>query len=202
MTVPMTPGSWCRLAQVTRIVGQAAASRSRTERLAGTGQSAGRVDNRPQQRHGAARGRRAGSIGPAATSAIRVDGGGREARPRGSGPRSAHGLHRSTARDGLRRHLAIGSVNQAPGGSNVLAGARSLDLSRPIGKVEETGQGTPLIRTSCRESRRGHTRTPPGTQEYGATESTIREDEAILARMSLLLAAREPLEVRPVREGA
>jgi site-specific recombinase XerD len=31
--------------------------------------------------------------------------------------------------------------------------------------------------------------------EYGATESTIRDYEAILARMSLLLADREPLEV-------
>jgi site-specific recombinase XerC len=31
--------------------------------------------------------------------------------------------------------------------------------------------------------------------EYGATESTIRDYEAILARMSLLLADRDPLEV-------
>jgi site-specific recombinase XerD len=31
--------------------------------------------------------------------------------------------------------------------------------------------------------------------EYGATESTIRDYEAVLARMSLLLADREPLEV-------
>ncbi len=31
--------------------------------------------------------------------------------------------------------------------------------------------------------------------EYGATESTLRDYEAILARMSLLLADREPLEV-------
>jgi Phage integrase, N-terminal SAM-like domain len=31
--------------------------------------------------------------------------------------------------------------------------------------------------------------------EYGATDSTIRDYEAILARMSLLLADREPLEV-------
>jgi hypothetical protein len=31
--------------------------------------------------------------------------------------------------------------------------------------------------------------------EYGATESTIRDYEAILARMSLLLADLQPLEV-------
>jgi hypothetical protein len=37
--------------------------------------------------------------------------------------------------------------------------------------------------------------------EYGATDSTIRDYEAVLARMSLLLADREPLEVSTEEEG-
>jgi integrase len=65
------------------------------------------------------------------------------------------------------------------------------------------GEAARIIREAVKD--KSYRKTPLGQlvgrylrwfrNEYGATESTIRDYEAILARMSLLLADREPLEV-------
>jgi len=65
------------------------------------------------------------------------------------------------------------------------------------------GEAARIIREAVKD--KSYRKTPLGQlvgrylrwfrNEYGATESTIRDYEAVLARMSLLLADREPLEV-------
>src|SRR5437763_9885588 len=88
---------------------------------------------------------------------------------------------------------------------------RHLDGPRPkgqdfplVGRARLTlGEAARIIREAVKD--KSYRSTPLGQlvgrylrwfrNEYGATESTIRDCEAILARMSLLLADREPLEV-------
>ncbi len=65
------------------------------------------------------------------------------------------------------------------------------------------GEAARIIREAVKDN--SYRKTPLGQlvgrylrwfrNEYGATDSTIRDYEAVLARMSLLLADREPLEV-------
>jgi hypothetical protein len=65
------------------------------------------------------------------------------------------------------------------------------------------GEAARIIREAVKD--KSYRKTPLGQlvgrylrwfrNEYGATDSTIRDYEAVLARMSLLLADREPLEV-------
>src|SRR6266545_1415960 len=82
-------------------------------------------------------------------------------------------------------------------------GSNSRDFPR-IGRARLTlGEAARIIREAVKD--KSYRSTPLGQlvgrylrwfrNEYGATESTIRDYEAILARMSLLLADREPLEV-------
>jgi len=78
--------------------------------------------------------------------------------------------------------------------------ARRSDGQRPHLTL---GEAARIIREAVKD--KSYRKTPLGQlvgrylrwfrNEYGATESTLRDYEAILARMSLLLADREPLEV-------
>jgi integrase/recombinase XerD len=78
--------------------------------------------------------------------------------------------------------------------------ARRSDGQRPHLTL---GEAARIIREAVKD--KSYRKTPLGQlvgrylrwfrNEYGATESTIRDYEAILARMSLLLADRDPLEV-------
>ena len=82
-------------------------------------------------------------------------------------------------------------------------GSKSRDSAR-VGRARLTlGAAARIIREAVKD--KSHRKTPLGQlvgrylrwfrNEYGATESTIRDYEAVLARMSLLLADREPLDV-------
>src|SRR6516164_3064322 len=93
----------------------------------------------------------------------------------------------------LSLELASAESTSVPTGPRPSAGVRSLTL----------GEAARIIREAVKD--KSYRKTPLGQlvgrylrwfrNEYGATESTIRDYEAILARMSLLLADKEPLEV-------
>jgi site-specific recombinase XerD len=95
-----------------------------------------------------------------------------------------------------------------PGASALALAELSLDgerLRRSNGHHARLtlGEAARIIREAVKD--KSYRKTPLGQlvgrylrwfrNEYGATESTIRDYEAILARMSLLLADKEPLEV-------
>jgi hypothetical protein len=91
-------------------------------------------------------------------------------------------------------------------------GARPARRARPNGSAHRSngrrpsltlGEAARIIREAVKD--KSYRKTPLGQlvgrylrwfrNEYGATDSTIRDYEAVLARMSVLLADREPLEV-------
>lgn len=103
--------------------------------------------------------------------------------------------------------LALFGDVRAPAGSRqAKPPVNSGDGSRPSNGRHARltlGDAARIIREAVKD--KSYRKTPLGQlvgrylrwfrNEYGATESTIRDYEAILARMSLLLADREPLEV-------
>src|SRR4051794_39078122 len=82
-------------------------------------------------------------------------------------------------------------------------GSKSRDLAR-VGRPRLTlGEAARIIREAVKD--KSYRSTPLGQlvgrylrwfrNEYGATESTLRDYEAVLARMSLTLADKEPIDV-------